>query len=168
MTGVRKRAFSGVFIEENAHRSRSPCFHLQGKWSSPRRFIDGRLPAAAAREDQPRRQKLRRLASKGVPGSDHSFVPLEPAQNDMQSSVWVCGPRGERRGGLLREDALRIFRAHCLRQESLRSDVADACPPSRDEALPHAPGTAHIVAHGHGHHHQEHENPCADGQLDKA
>ncbi len=34
MMGVRKRAFSGVFIEENAHRSRSPCLHLQGKWSS--------------------------------------------------------------------------------------------------------------------------------------
>ncbi len=33
MMGVRKRAFSGVFIEENAHRSRSPCLHLQGKWS---------------------------------------------------------------------------------------------------------------------------------------
>ncbi len=34
MMGVRKRAFSGVFIEENAHRSRSPCLHLQGKWSN--------------------------------------------------------------------------------------------------------------------------------------
>ena len=34
MMGVRKRAFSGVFIEENAHRSRSPCLHLQGEWSS--------------------------------------------------------------------------------------------------------------------------------------
>ncbi len=34
MMGVRKRAFGGVFIEENAHRSRSPCLHLQGKWSS--------------------------------------------------------------------------------------------------------------------------------------
>ncbi len=33
MMGVRKRAFRGVFIEENAHRSRSPCLHLQGKWS---------------------------------------------------------------------------------------------------------------------------------------
>ncbi len=32
MMGVRKRAFRGVFIEENAHRSRSPCLHLQGKW----------------------------------------------------------------------------------------------------------------------------------------
>ena len=35
MMGVRKRAFSGVFMEENAHRSRSPCLHLQGKWSKP-------------------------------------------------------------------------------------------------------------------------------------
>ncbi len=34
MMGVRKRAFRGVFIEENAHRSRSPRLHLQGKWSS--------------------------------------------------------------------------------------------------------------------------------------
>ncbi len=35
--GVRKRAFRGVFIGENAHRSRSPCLHLQGKWSIDRR-----------------------------------------------------------------------------------------------------------------------------------
>ncbi len=41
--GVRKRAFRGVFIEENAHRSRSPCLHLQGKWSiSPHPAAKGR------------------------------------------------------------------------------------------------------------------------------
>ncbi len=39
MMGVRKRAFRGVFIEENAHRSRSPCLHLQGKWSSARLIL---------------------------------------------------------------------------------------------------------------------------------
>ena len=64
MMGVRKRAFSGVFIEENAHRSRSPCLHLQGKWSRVPNTMDGRkvlLPVRGRLEAHLLRQSLDRL-----------------------------------------------------------------------------------------------------------
>ncbi len=58
MMGVRKRAFGGVFIEENAHRSRSPCLHLQGKWSIPQNAVE---PSEAALQEQ----ALQRLFESG-------------------------------------------------------------------------------------------------------
>ena len=88
MMGVRKRAFRGVFIGENAHRSRSPCLHLQGKWS-----IDRRSQRTAI--------------------SYPLMMPL--ACNLVSLFGWSKG-RSESRWGEIRVTAVRITWAYALRR----------------------------------------------------
>jgi len=45
MLGIPEVECGGVFIGENAHKSRDTALYLQGKWSSAQAEVCWRLPA---------------------------------------------------------------------------------------------------------------------------